>query len=125
MRPVQGRRRQYLDECNGLDLARHDAAQRPRRDRDDPGQPGDENAPLVNGTAEADSTINIYTDSSCTTLTASGAADGSGALSVVASVADDSSTTFYATAIDAAGNPSTCSTTFATYAGIRPRRRCS
>ena len=64
----------------------------------------------MTGTAEAGSTVNLYTNSSCTSAvagTGTAAAFASPGLSVA--VADNTSTTYYATATDAAGNVSLCS----------------
>src|SRR5207247_1937239 len=75
-----------------------------------PVSPANNNAPAVTGTAEAGSTVNLYTNSSCTSAvagTGTAAAFASPGLSVA--VADNTSTTLYATATDAAGNVSSCS----------------
>src|SRR5262249_53056621 len=69
------------------------------------------NQPFVNGTAEAGSTVAIYTTSACTgspVATGSAAAFGSPGLQVSA-LPSDQSTTFHATAEDAAGHISDCS----------------
>lgn len=64
--------------------------------------------PSVTGTAEAGSTVSIYTTSNCTgTVAGSGVSNGTFSASVT--VTANSVTTFYAKAVDAAGNPSTCS----------------
>ncbi|MDQ2982128.1 MAG: chitobiase/beta-hexosaminidase C-terminal domain-containing protein, partial [Actinomycetota bacterium] len=77
-----------------------------------PGSPANNNNPKITGTAEALSTVKLYTNSSC-----SGGPDASGGAATfsapglaVSAVANDSSTTYYATATDAAGNTSSCST---------------
>jgi DNA-binding beta-propeller fold protein YncE len=82
----------------------------------DPDSPGNDNSPLVKGTAEASATVEIYTTSDC-----SGAAAGIGSGSELASpglevsVADDSTTTFRAAATDRAGNSSGCSASSIAY----------
>ena len=76
-----------------------------------PASPANNNAPKLSGTAEAGSSVKLYTTSGCTggaAVTGSAAAFASPGLSL--SVADDSTTTFRATATDAAGNTSACST---------------
>jgi hypothetical protein len=86
-----------------------------------PASPANNNDPVVKGTAPANSTVKLYTDSSCTTPASNGSSDASGSDSdfgssgIAVHVADDSSTTFYATATDAANNTSDCSTDSATY----------
>src|SRR5207244_3469231 len=75
-----------------------------------------QNAPRVSGTAEAGATVRLYTDGSCTPPVAgSGTASAGGAFSISVSVADDSTTTFFGTATDTAGNTSACSAPGATY----------
>ena len=62
--------------------------------------------PAISGTAEAGSTVKLYTTDACTgapTATGTAAAFATG---ITVAVADDSSTTFKATATDAAGNVS-------------------
>jgi hypothetical protein len=76
----------------------------------DPDSPGNDNSPEVKGTAEVGSTVKLYTTSNCTgSEAASGSAAAFASPGFTVSVADDSSTTFYATATDLAGNLSTCS----------------
>jgi hypothetical protein len=73
------------------------------------------NTPLIIGTAESASTVGIFGDALCRTFLADGTATSSGAFSIRVSVPDDSVTSFYATARDAAGNVSGCSQSFVTY----------
>jgi hypothetical protein len=80
-----------------------------------PAGPANNNAPLISGTAEANATVNLYSNSSCTTLLSTGSANGSGNYSIAIAPADNSTTTVYAKATDAAGNVSGCSTTFVSY----------
>jgi len=82
----------------------------------DPDSPANDNAPRMEGTAEAGSTVRLYTNPMCTgasVVAGSAAAFASPGLTVA--VADNSSTTFYATATDAAGNVSACSASGLTY----------
>lgn len=80
-----------------------------------PTSPANNNNPSINGTAEAGSTVALYTDSGCTSAVAgSGPATG-GSFSIAVTVADDNSTTFYGIATDGAGNSSACSTSSITY----------
>ncbi len=80
-----------------------------------PVSPANDNAPKVLGSAEAGSTVRLYTDSGCTAQTAEGTAADFAAPGIAVSVGDDSTTTFWATATDASSNTSACSTTSVTY----------
>ena len=81
-----------------------------------PASPANNNSPRVKGSAEASSTVRLYTNSTCTSVVAgSGTATGFAGAGILVSVADNTTTTFWATATDAAGNPSACSSTSATY----------
>ena len=81
-----------------------------------PGSPANNNTPSVLGTGEAGSTIKLYTNATCTSsIAATGTAANFAAPGLTVTVADDSSTTYYATATDAAGNASVCSTANVTY----------
>ncbi|MDQ3935425.1 MAG: Ig-like domain-containing protein, partial [Actinomycetota bacterium] len=88
----------------------------PTLDDTDPDSPANDNNPEIKGTAEAGSTVALYTTSDCSggsagTTTAEGFADPGETVTV----ADDSSTTFWAKATDSAGNASACSTDSITY----------
>ena len=81
-----------------------------------PVSPANDNNPEITGSAEAGSTVRVYTTSDCSggaAATGTAAAFASPGLTVA--VAGDSSTTFKATATDAAGNVSGCSTSSVTY----------
>ena len=81
-----------------------------------PAGPANDNNPEITGTAEAGSTVRVYTTAGCTggaAATGTAAAFSSPGLTIA--VADDSSTTFKATATDAAGNVSACSASSVTY----------
>ena len=76
----------------------------------DPDSPADDNAPEIKGSAEAGSTVRLYANASCSAspeVTGSAASFASPGLTVA--VADDSTSSFGATATDAAGNASSCS----------------
>jgi len=74
-----------------------------------PPSPSNNSTPTVDGTAEDGSTVTVYTDSACTgTVAGSGTATG-GNFSVAATATNNTTTTFYATATDVAGNASSCS----------------
>ncbi|MFZ5468206.1 MAG: Ig-like domain-containing protein, partial [Myxococcota bacterium] len=76
-----------------------------------PASPANENNPSVAGTAEAGTTVRLYTTSNCSGAVAGmGNVDGAGAFSISVSVADNSSTTFYATATNTLSLTSACST---------------
>ena len=81
-----------------------------------PISPSSSNSPSITGSAEAGSTVRIFTNPSCSTAVAGTAtATAGGTFSVSLTVASGSTTTFYATASDAAGNTSACSSSFVTY----------
>ncbi len=81
-----------------------------------PASPANNNGPKVKGTAEAGSTVRIYTDAACMSpFVVAGPASTFASPGLSASVLDDTSTTFHATATDAAGNTSGCSTAAVTY----------
>ena len=79
----------------------------------DPDSPANDNHPELKGSAEAGSTVDLYTSPGCTgSPTAAGTAADFASPGLTVSVADDTVTTFKATATDAAGNTSACSTGF-------------
>ncbi|MGE3543974.1 MAG: Ig-like domain-containing protein, partial [Kofleriaceae bacterium] len=81
-----------------------------------PTSPSGSTTPSVTGNAEAGSTVRIFTNPTCSTGVAGLAtATSGGAFSVALSVPGGSTTTFYATSTDAAGNSSSCSSSFVTY----------
>jgi hypothetical protein len=70
----------------------------------------------MTGTAEDGSTVKLYADASCTGAVAGqGAAAQFAGAGIAVHVADGTSTTFFATATDAAGNTSACSSSFLRY----------
>ena len=76
----------------------------------DPDSPADDNTPLVKGTAEDGSTVNLYTNATCAApASATGTAAALTAPGLEATVPGNSTTEFRATATDAAGNTSACS----------------
>jgi len=78
-----------------------------------PVSPGDSLTPSLSGTAEANSSIKVYTTVTCTGTPVTGSASASGNFAgIVVTAAPDAITTFYATASDALGNPSLCSAGF-------------
>ena len=87
----------------------------------DPTSPANNNNPKIIGSAEAGSTVKIYDDAACTPPEeASGGAAAFASPGIAVSVADNTSTTFYATATDAASNTSGCSTSSITYEEVTP-----
>ena len=81
-----------------------------------PASPANNNAPKVSGSAESGSTVRLYTSSACSgTVAATGTAAAFASPGLAVSVGDDSTTTFYATATDGAGNASACSTSSVAY----------
>ncbi|MGE0550750.1 MAG: Ig-like domain-containing protein [Kofleriaceae bacterium] len=81
-----------------------------------PVSPSNVNNPTISGTSDANVTIRLFTTASCSTIAYTGTANGSGAWSIPVTVADNTTTAFYARAVDAAGNVSSCTTTPLTYA---------
>jgi hypothetical protein len=78
----------------------------------DPISPGTSTTPTLSGTATPFSTVNIRTVSCLGTIVATGTAAGDGTFSIAVTVAANSSTTFYAQALDDVGNESGCSSAF-------------
>lgn len=77
-----------------------------------PPSPANDNDPTVTGLAEAGSTVRLFDSAGCGgSSVASGPAAAFVAAGVAVTVADDTTTRFYATAEDAAGNVSACSAT--------------
>ena len=75
-----------------------------------PAGPANNNSPAISGTAEAGSTVKLYSTATCTGApAATGTAAAFSSPGITVAVSDDSSTTFKATATDAAGNVSGCS----------------
>jgi hypothetical protein len=81
-----------------------------------PGSPANDNQPRIQGSAPAGTAVRLYADATCAAYVAGPvpAADFASP-GVTASVADDTTTTFYSTATDAAGNRSACSSNATTY----------
>jgi CSLREA domain-containing protein len=76
-----------------------------------PPSSANDNQPELKGTAEAGSTVRIYTNATCTSaVAATGTAAAFAGAGLPVNVANNTTTGFYATATDAAGNPSPCST---------------
>ena len=82
----------------------------------DPDSPSNENNPVFNGSVEDGATIKLYSNAACTTQIGDGSAadfesavNGTG-VDLDSPFAADSNNDVYATATDAAGNPSGCST---------------
>ncbi len=86
----------------------------------DPGSPADNNSPKVIGSAEAGSTVKLFTTAGCTgNATATGTAAELANPGITATVADRSTTEFVATATDASNNVSACSAPI-TYTELSP-----
>jgi hypothetical protein len=82
----------------------------------DPVSPANNNNPKVKGTAPDGTTVDLYVASDCSgTPAVSGTAAEFSAAGIEVTVPDNSSTSFYATATDGAGNASACSTSSVTY----------
>ena len=84
-----------------------------------PASSGEDNTPVVLGTAEAGSTVRIYTNSSCSgAVSATGTAAEFGGAGITVTVATGSTTTFWATA--SLGGTSPCSSSSVTYTSTVP-----
>jgi len=82
----------------------------------DPASPANDNNPKLKGTAEAGSTMKLYATSDCSgSPVATGSAADFTSPGIAVSVADNSTTTFHATATDAVSNASACSSSSITY----------
>lgn len=77
----------------------------------DPVSPGTSMQPGFQGNAEPGTTVRLYTTTSCTgTVLASGAVGGTATFTLPVTVTANTTTTVYASATDAVGNISPCST---------------
>lgn len=75
----------------------------------DPDSPADYNKPAIKGSAQTGSTVRLYTDAACAgTVAVEGTAAELEASGLIATVSDNTTTTFYASATDAEGT-SPCS----------------
>jgi hypothetical protein len=85
-----------------------------------PASPAQSTGPKILGSAEAGSTVTLYTKPDCTgSVAATGTAAAFAAPGLPVTVPANSTTTFYATATDVADNTSACSTTSITYVNDR------
>jgi hypothetical protein len=80
-----------------------------------PASPANNNTPRVMGTAEAGTTVRLYLDPGCTMFAAQGDDVTFASPGIPVNVADNTTTTFYATATKLTGSVSACSTTSVTY----------
>ena len=88
----------------------------PTLDSTTPDSPANNNNPKIVGSAESGSTIRLYTDAACSVPIGSATAEATfESPGIAVNVTDDSTTTFHATATDASGNTSACSTGSITY----------
>jgi subtilisin family serine protease len=84
-----------------------------------PASPADDNSPELIGAAEAGSTVRIYTNAACSGApVATGTAAAFASPGITVTVADNTTTTFYASAMDSAGNVSICSPMGITYVQV-------
>jgi hypothetical protein len=94
----------------GFTYVEDSATAQPSIDSSTPSSPANNTNPTLNGTAEALSTVTVYTDSACTSAVSwTGTADALGEFHIPVTVADNTSTTFFATATDLLANVSPCS----------------
>ena len=93
-----------------------DAPAAPNPQGTSPSSPGSDTNPKVFGSnGECGSTVNLYTDDTCTTLAASGTATAFASPGIPVTVPANMPTTFWATATDVSNNTSPCSSTSTTY----------
>jgi hypothetical protein len=93
-----------------------DAPSAPNPQGATPSSPGNVTNPKIFGSnGECGSTVSLYTDSSCSTLAATGTATAFASPGIPVTVPANSSTTFFATATDVSNNTSPCSGTSTTY----------
>lgn len=71
--------------------------------------------PSIVGITEAIASIEIFSDSGCTSSVATGSADLSGNFAIPVTVLVETTTQYWAKAVDTAGNATSCSATSATY----------
>jgi hypothetical protein len=74
-----------------------------------PLSPGSGTHPRVVGSAEAGSTVTVYDDAACSSVTGTGTAVQLASTGITVTASANSTNNFYATAVDAAGNVSGCS----------------
>jgi hypothetical protein len=81
-----------------------------------PASPANNNSPTIFGSAPAGSTVRLYTDAACTAgPIGTGTAATFTSPGITVGVADNSTTTFHATATSASNNTSPCSSSSVTY----------
>ncbi len=100
----------FVGEVYDID---HDAPATPQITGSTPTSPSSNAAPIINGTAEAGSTVTLYTSSDCTTVALGSGPATAGNFAIGITVATNTTTNIYARAVDAVGNASGCSTVFA------------
>jgi hypothetical protein len=81
----------------------------PQLGKPSPGSRANDNLPRISGSAEAGSQVRLFDNGSCSGSPVLTGSSGELAAGMAVSVADDSTTTFAATAVDSAGNSSPCS----------------
>jgi glucose/arabinose dehydrogenase len=87
-----------IDPGARLFRIRYGAPPAPQLTGTSPPSPANANSPTVFGSAQAASTVKLYTDPSCTSQVGSGSAVQLGSSGIQVSVPDDSTTNFYAVA---------------------------
>ena len=104
-----------VSTCSGVFNYTHDstAPSAPAITASNPTSPGRSTTPTLSGTAEVGATVQLFTDSTCTTRHGSAVtATGLATFAATATVLANETRTFYANATDAAGNVSVCSVGF-------------
>jgi len=74
-----------------------------------PSSPANSNSPHMSGTAEAGSTVKVYATTCSGSVLASAVATIQGTFDIALTVADNTTTAFFLSSTDSAGNASTCS----------------
>jgi subtilase family serine protease len=101
-----------VSACSAVRTYTHDSSApgAPVLSSTSPPSPSSSTTPTVSGTAEANSTVRLFTAAGCGgAILASGLADGAGAFAIPATVTANATTTFFANSVDAAQNVSPCS----------------
>ena len=82
----------------------------------DPASPANDNAPRITGSAESGASVRLHAGTACGgPVAGEGTAGAFASPGLAVAVADDTTTTFHASATDAAGNVSPCSTSAVSY----------
>lgn len=99
-----------------LSLAQGSGPAAPSFSGTDPSSPADDTTPRILGSSEGGTTVRLYSDPSCVNQVGSGTASQFASPGIEVTVADGSTTTFRAKAVDSSNRESACSSGSITYA---------